>query len=83
MFSDYKRLFWLIYISFMDRVVILWMHTSVCSEVAGACTSNGGIWLKSKVGEQGVLTWRGRDVGDDPFTDDCEATTPNSRDPVG
>ena len=67
----------------MDRVVILWMHTFVCSEVVGACTSNGGIWLESKVGEQGVLTWRGRDAGDDPFTDDCEAAAPNYRDSVG
>jgi hypothetical protein len=46
------------------------MHTFVCSEVVGACTYNGGIWLESKVGEHGVLTWRGRDAGDDPFTDE-------------
>jgi len=45
---------------------------------------NGGIWLESKVGEHGVLTWRGRDAGDDPFTDDCdcEAATPNFRESV-
>jgi hypothetical protein len=27
-----------LYISFMDRVVILWMHTFVCSKVVDACT---------------------------------------------
>jgi len=45
---------------------------------------NEGIWLESKVGEHGVLTWQGRDAGDDPFTDDCdcEAATPNFRESV-
>jgi len=46
------------------------VRTSVCSETLVADTSNGGRWLESKVGEQGVLTWEGRDTGEDPFVED-------------
>jgi hypothetical protein len=52
----------------------------VCSETLVAYTSKEGIWLESKVGEQGVLTWEGRDTGEDPFVDNGEAAVPSSRD---
>jgi len=48
----------------------VWVRTAVGADTVVADTSNGGIWLESKVGEQGVLTWEGRDARDDPFAND-------------
>lgn len=82
MFSDYKRFFWLIYIIHGSSGHSMDAH--FCMLKSSRCMHNEGIWLESKVGEHGVLTWQGRDAGDDPFTDDCdcEAATPNFRESV-
>ena len=59
----------------MDRVVIRWVRTSLL-ETTGSCTSTE---IKE---EERVLTWRGVDAEDDPFSSDGETLVPMSRDSV-
>ena len=65
----------------MDRVVIRWVRTSLL-ETTGSCTSIEGSGLEIKGEEERVLTWRGVDVGDDPFSSDGETSIPTSGDSV-
>ncbi|KAA8518493.1 hypothetical protein F0562_015967 [Nyssa sinensis] len=72
-----------IQISFMDRVVILWVRTSVVSETTGSGTSNGGIEGESKVGEERELTRRRGGSGEDPCASDDETEVPTSGEAAG
>ena len=65
----------------MDRVVIRWVRTSLL-ETTGSCTSTEGSGLEIKGEEERVLTWKGVDVGDDPFSSNGETSIPMSGDSV-
>ena len=65
----------------MDRVVIWWVHTSLL-ETTGSCTSTERSGLEIKGEEERVLTWRGVDARDDPFSSDGETSIPMSGDSV-
>ena len=62
----------------MDIVVMGWVHTSLCLEIVGAINYTEEFEFKTKGEEDGVLTWRRDDLGNDPFSGDCKTSVPTS-----